>query len=167
MNSKKILIGVITSPHGIKGAVKVKFFTDDFKNLLNYSFFDANNQKINFTNINFTDKSLAICFIDNVSNRNEAENLSKTQIYINRDSLPETYPGEFYIRDLVECEVKDEELNIIGKVKEVLNFGAGDIVEVEFTDKTKKFISFNGENFPTVNIEKKFLIFKVKELDLK
>ena len=68
-----------------------------------------------------------------VVDRTAAENLKSTILYMPKENLPD---GQFYLSDL-----KGKKITVIGSddklatIKNVLNFGAGDIIELEYDEK--------------------------------
>ena len=89
-NNKKILVGKIVAPQGIRGELRVQTFTDkpvDFKKLLVF----GNN--IDAKQFHFVrpvpNSNVIIARIDGVDNRNIAEMLRGTELFISRESLPE------------------------------------------------------------------------------
>ena len=50
---------------------------------------------------------------------NEAEMLRGQKVYINTEDLPELEEGEFYVADLLGCNVADESGNAVGVLKDV------------------------------------------------
>lgn len=139
-NNKQILVGKIVAPQGIRGEVRVQAFTaapDDFKKL---SVFGNN---IDASAFHFVRKvpntNVIIARIDGITDRNAAETLRGTELFIMRDSLPAAQDGEYYQADLVGMTVvRDGE--ILGRVVCFQNFGAGDIMELDNGD----MISFRG-----------------------
>jgi ribosomal 30S subunit maturation factor RimM len=50
---------------------------------------------------------------------------------------------------------------IVGKVSSVVNFGAGDLLEIHFVKSQKnEFFRFTKENFPLVKIQEKKIYIK-------
>ena len=81
-----------------------------------------------------------IARIDGVNDRNMAETLRGTELFISRDDLPELKKdGEYYQSDLIGFSVVRNG-NMLGKIVCFQNFGAGDIMELENGD----MISFRG-----------------------
>ncbi|HJD56304.1 MAG TPA: ribosome maturation factor RimM [Rickettsia endosymbiont of Pyrocoelia pectoralis] len=145
-----ILVGVIKSCHGIKGHVILKSFTQAADKILERELINELGEKVNITLIKQNSKGELICKFNNISARNEAESLKGYKLFCLRSNLPELLEDEFYIADLQNLTVLDENSNEIGKIKNILNFGAGDIIEVEFLDKTTELLPFNKELFPTI-----------------
>ena len=138
---KKILVGKIVAPQGIHGEFRVQTFTQnptDFKKL---SFFGDNITSKNFHFVRVVPNSgVIIARIDGVDNRNSAETLRGTELFISRDELPElNQDDEYYQSDLIGFSVVKND-TVLGKLVCFQNFGAGDIMELDNGD----MISFHG-----------------------
>lgn len=151
-DSKLILLGVISSVHGIKGEVIIKAFTEQADSLETLPLHDkqGNSYKISVIRAHKPSGGF-VCAIDGVTTRSAAEALQKIALYCPRELLPETSEEEFYVEDLKNLKVVDAENNHIGEISGVFNFGAGDIIEVRFTDSKKtEMFSFTKELFPVI-----------------
>lgn len=145
-----ILVGVIKSCHGIKGHVILRSFTDPAIKITEKELVNESGEKVNINLIKQNSKGELICQFNDISTRNEAENLKGYKLFCLRSSLPKLEEDEFYITDLNNLSVLDNNHTKIGKIKHILNFGAGDIIEVEFLDKTTELLPFNKDFFPTI-----------------
>ena len=135
LDQNLILVGVINSAHGIRGDVVVKCFTISPEDLFKRPIFDDMGNIIDLRKVGSVKKDNVICRLTNCADRNHAEKLKGTALFCNRDDLPEIdHPDEFYIHDIKNLRVQDENGQAIGIVNDVLNYGAGDIVEVKFDD---------------------------------
>jgi 16S rRNA processing protein RimM len=167
--TKNIVIAKITSVHGIKGSVKLTSFASNPADFAKYSgkMFDAQNRvyKVKIiSQIPSQNNDGFIVKIDGVEDRNQAEALRNTELFVNRDQLKKNKKDEFYYVDLVGLDVLNLDKKKIGKVLEVNDFGAGGVVEIEFENKTAhQNFSFTHQIFPEVNIEKGFLILDIPE----
>lgn len=140
---KDILVGKIVAPQGIRGEVRVQTFTDkpsDFKNLAVFS------KKFDATAFHFVrpvpNSSVIIARVDGVNDRNAAETLRGTELFISRTDLPDLKTdGEYYQSDLIGFSVVRNGI-ILGTLVCFQNFGAGDIMELENGD----MVSFRGAN---------------------
>lgn len=143
----KILVGKIVAPQGIRGEVRVHTFTTtpaDFKALR------ILNVPLRFVRAAGAD--IAICRVDGVNDRNAAEALRGTELFISRDALPDLDNGEYYQADLIGFEVVRDGAKI-GTVACFQNFGAGDIIELENGD----MVSFKGA---VVDMKTKSIVVK-------
>lgn len=128
-DTKKILVGKIVAFQGVRGDVRVQTFTqkpDDFKNLVVFG------NKITPADFKFVrtvpNSSVIIAHINGFEDRTSAEALRGTELFVARNDLPDTKPGEYYQADLIGFTViqNGEKVGIISGFQ---NFGAGDIIE--------------------------------------
>lgn len=161
MPSKKLIcIGKIKTAHGVKGEIKIDSYTDlpetiaEYPTLFNY---DGSKQFV----LNY--RSLAgkyfIASIENVHNRTDSEALKGQRLYIYRDTLPSPEEESFYHEDLFGLNAESENGTVIGTIKTIHNFGAGDIIEITLKDSTKtEMYPFTKEVVPIVDISNKKII---------
>ena len=128
-DTEKSLVGKIVAFQGVRGDVRVQTFTqkpDDFKNLVVFG------NKITPADFKFVrtvpNSSVIIAHINGFEDRTSAEALRGTELFVARDDLPDTKPGEYYQADLIGFTViqNGEKVGIISGFQ---NFGAGDIIE--------------------------------------
>ena len=139
-DNKRILVGKIVAPQGIRGEVRVQTFTaapSDFKNL---AVFGDNIDSAAFQFVRAVPNiNVIIARITGVTDRNTAETLRGTELFIDRGALPATQNGEYYQADLVGMMVVRDGVEL-GRVVCFQNFGAGDIMELENGD----MVAFRG-----------------------
>ncbi len=128
--SNLILLGRITGAHGIRGAVKIKSFTSDAKAIASYGPLQTGDGRvIDILRIKPA-KDEFIADLKDVKDRNAAEALSGTDLFIAREKLPPAQPGEFYLHDLIGKDVLADGA-ALGKVASIENYGAGDLMELD------------------------------------
>ncbi len=126
-----ILIGAITSAHGIKGQVLAKLFNQYPLEITNMNIVNNDGEVLKITNVKkHISKDLYVLTIKKVNNRSLAEQLAKNLLYCKASELESLQDDEFYYEDLREKCVRynDQE---VGKVIAMHDFGAGDIIEIE------------------------------------
>lgn len=145
MKEKRILIGEITTVHGIKGLVKIRPYAED-ESLFDTPLFieESGNKTISVSLKNML-KGDWLAEVENVTDRNEAEKLRGTQLYINRDAMPETDDGEFYIEDLKGMKVVDASGADVGTVLSVENFGASDLLDIKPPSGPSFYLPFTDD----------------------
>jgi 16S rRNA processing protein RimM len=141
-DNKKILVGKIVAPQGIRGEVRVQTYTEspnDFQRLA------ISDQRLAIRFIRVVPNSnVVIMKADGVNDRNGAESLRGTELYIDRDTLPATSADEYYVADLIGMRVLEKVAAPSAPARNdtfvvaVHNFGAGDILELE-TGEMKSF----------------------------
>ena len=155
--TKKILIGKVNSVFGIKGEVKIISHCQHAIDIEKYPLFDKNGNviKLKISNKNKASigssgsgDAILIAKIVGVDDRNEAEKLRGMEFFTNRDDFKEVADDEFYQVDLIGLTVIDDAGKNIGKVANVMDFGAGTMLEIEFNQADAKRNLEKIENFP-------------------
>lgn len=157
-----ICLAEITSPHGIRGAIKVKTFTEYSEDIFDYPTLRDGLGKIYKLKL-FAPKhnDLMVVMINGIDSRNAAEALRGTKLYVDRSELPDAADGEFYYEDLVGLSVVDETGELIGAVLAVQNFGAGDFFDIKTAASEIYTLPFTAEAVPEIKLaEKKIIINK-------
>ncbi len=96
--------------------------------------------------------------VEGISDRNDAEKLRGTELYINKDLLPEANKDEFYIADLIGLSCIDNAQKHIGKIIAVENFGASDLLDIKPEGSESFYLPFTDDTIleitdTTVTIE--------------
>ena len=127
-------VGVITSPHGIKGEVKVFPTTDDpqkFKRLKSVVLYDGKAEKnVDIAGVKFF-KQFVILKLKQCNSMNEAELLRKCELYITKEQSGVCGEDENFIADLIGLTVVTDEEMLLGKLVDVLETGANDVYVVQ------------------------------------
>ena len=138
-SGKKILVGKISNPHGIKGWVKVISFTDPKENILSYKKWiisDKKREKTYYLEDSRVQGNKIVIKLENVNDRNDADLLKNLQIQVNRSDLPELDQNSYYWEDLVDFNVIDIKGNHVGKVDSLFRTGSNDVLVI--IDETKE-----------------------------
>ena len=126
----QVLVGVIVGAHGIKGEVKLKSFTSDPSSIGRYGPLQSSSgQSFEITKLKAA-KDDFIASLKNIADRNAAEALKGTELFVSREKLPKLKPHEAYAHDLMGLDVVMENGATLGKLVAMPNYGAGDLLEV-------------------------------------
>jgi 16S rRNA processing protein RimM len=162
-----LVVGLITSCHGIKGQVKVKSLSDFEERFITPGIRwlqqeDETPSKIELTSgFKQPGKETFIIKFRGVSTRNHAEKLKKYKILVKTNTLPKLKKEEFHLLELIDLQVKildNKELKIIGKVLNLENEKNNLLVIELFKNQKKVLIPFVKEIVPLVDIKNNFLI---------
>ncbi|MBL7251358.1 ribosome maturation factor RimM [Alloalcanivorax sp. C16-2] len=129
-----LVVGRIVSVHGVKGWVKVYSFTDPMENIFDYQpwhlFEDGAWKPVKIAGKRRQGKGL-VAGLDGYDDRDRAaRELVGREIAVPRSQLPEAGDGEYYWRDLIGLRVKLEDGRDLGRVHELLETGANDVLVV-------------------------------------
>ncbi len=162
-----LVVGLITSCHGINGQVKVKSLSDFEERFLKPGMRWVQKEKKPPTKIELTSgfrqpgKEIFIVKFEGINTRNRAEQLKKYKILVKTNKLPELKKEEFHLLELINLQVKtfeNNELKIIGKVINLENEKNNLLVIKLFKNQKKVLIPFVKEIVPLVDIKNNFLI---------
>lgn len=163
-DDQKVLMAKIGAAHGIQGEVRVKPFGDDPLSFTDYGSLTTKDGSQVFTVERArVQKTVVITKFKNIQNRNQAEELNGTELYLDRSALPDPDEDEFYHSDLVGLEVHTIDKDFLGKVVTVQDFGAGDLIEIRPKRGPTFYIPFTKEFVPSVNLEDAKLVVDLPE----
>lgn len=151
-----VVVGVIMGAHGVRGDVRVKSFTAEPGALFDYAPFLSETGDVLIEPVRARPaKDHFIVSPEHPLQKEEWDRLKSTRLYVPRDVLPDTDEDEFYIDDLVGLDVFAGGDAKIGRVKAVLNHGAGDLIEVQPARSGKPvLVPFTLEDVPMVDLDK-------------
>ena len=162
-----LIVGLITTCHGINGQVKVKSFSDFEERFLKPGMRwlqkeDELPSKIELiSGFKQPGKETFIVKFQGVDNRNHAEQIKKYKILVKTNKLPELKKEEFHLLELINLKVKtleNDELKIIGKVINLEN-EKNNLLVIELCKNQKKvLIPFVKEIVPKVDLKNNFLV---------
>ena len=162
-----LIVGLITSPQGINGKVKVKSLSDFEERFTKPGkrWLQKENEPPREIELAFgfkkPGKELFIITFKEINNRNQAENLKGYKVLVKIDAIPQLNKEEFHLTELVNLKVKMSEnnkLHIIGKVINLENEKNNLLVIQLLKNNKKVLVPFVKEIVPIVDIKNKFLI---------
>ena len=162
-----LVVGLITSCHGINGQVKVKSLSDFEERFLKPGtrWLQKENEppeKIKLSSgFKQHGKENFIIKIDDINTRDHAEQIIKYKILVKTNKLPKLKKEEFHLLDLLDLEVKtleNNQLEIIGKVINLENEKNNLLVIELFKNQKKVLVPFVKEIVPLIDIKNNFLI---------
>jgi 16S rRNA processing protein RimM len=151
----RVCVAQIGAAHGLKGDVRLWSFTEDPLAVANYGPLESEDGVRRFEIENLRPgKGHFVARLSGVGNKNAAEALRNTKLYIPRARLPKTEDEEsFYHADLIGLAVVNAKGADIGEVVAVHNFGAGDIVEIRLRDQSTMLLPFTDAAVPKVDLD--------------
>ncbi|PPI88474.1 ribosome maturation factor RimM [Candidatus Pantoea edessiphila] len=150
-----IIIGKIGSVYGVLGWIKIYSFTERLENIFFYKPWFINHigkwRKLEVINWKYNNKQIITKF-KNINNRNIAYELTNQEIIVNSTQLPSLKDGEYYLKDLLNCKVINQNGFIIGIIIDFIDTKSNHVMVVkpEFTGNSE----FNKSKFT----KKKLLI---------
>ena len=148
-----ILIARIGAPHGVKGAVRVKAFTDDAAAIGDYRPLVAKDGRVFEISHLRPEKSVVIVTFAGIDDRDAAQELNGTDLYVERSALPASDDAdEFYHADLIGLVALTPDGEGLGTVVAVHDFGAGEMLEVELVGGKTLLLPFSKAVVPEIDL---------------
>lgn len=166
--SELICLAKIVAAHGIKGEVKLKSWTSTPQGVCAYGkLFSKDGLRTFSCRMTGLSKGLVLVKIEGVNTRNDAEALVGTELYVPREVMPKLKENTFYQADLIGLKVlKRPELKHIGQIVGVYNFGAGDILEIKYTNASEtQMIPFQDTYVHEINIKKGYIAVNFESMN--
>ena len=130
-------VGVITSPHGVHGEVKVYPTTDDVKRFKKLKTVTLDSRKgpveAHVKSVKFF-KNMVILGFEEYETMDDAATLRQCPILVDRKNAVKLEKDEYFIADLIDFEVTDSEKNLHGILKDVFQTGANDVYDIRLDD---------------------------------
>jgi 16S rRNA processing protein RimM len=130
-HTQRICVGIVTGAQGVKGAVRIKSFTEVPEDIACYGPVEDEAGGLSFElRLVGTAKGVVIAHVSGVENRDQAETMRGLHLYLPRSALPQTEPDEYYHADLIGLEAVLEDGTPVGRIRAIHDFGAGDTLEL-------------------------------------
>ncbi|MBV8392741.1 MAG: ribosome maturation factor RimM [Alphaproteobacteria bacterium] len=154
MSRDRVLLGVVAAPHGVRGLVRIKSFTEDPMAVAAYGpLSDETGKKAYRVEALSASRDAVLARIDGIADRTAAEALRGLRLYVARERLPETGEREWYEADLIGLSVVGKDGRDWGKVIAFHDFGAGPVLEVAGGRMGGLMLPFTDEAVPEIDVE--------------
>jgi 16S rRNA processing protein RimM len=151
--AKRLCVGVVTGPHGIRGGVRVKSFTADPADIDAYGpVSDETGMRRFAIRVVGMIKGVVLAELDGIADRNAAEALKGLHLYVDRDQLPPAEEDEFYHADLLGLTARLEDGTVLGNVTGLYDFGAGESVEITGPKGQVTMVPFTKAAVPAIDL---------------
>lgn len=142
--SRRILLGRVHGAFGVRGELKLESFTDPARAILRYQPWvlrDAQGRERELVGARGreTAKGLVATF-PGVDDRDAAEALRGSEVWVPRSALPPPAPGEYYWVDLEGLRVVNADGTDFGTVSHLFSTGANDVLVA--TGERERMIPF-------------------------
>lgn len=149
----RVRVGVIVGVHGVRGAVRIKSFTEEPADIGFYSPVEneAGSTKVRLK-VTGQVKGLVIATLEGIADRDAAEALKGTELWVARERLPRLAEDEFLYSDLIGLAVEGVDGKRLGTVKAVADYGAGDVLDIKLEPKGDMMVPFTRDSVPEVDV---------------
>lgn len=151
----RVCVAAVAGAHGVRGLVRLKAFTEVPEDCAAYGpLSNADGSRVFKVELLGRHKALLLARIEGIGDRDQAEALRGTRLYVDRAALPEPEDAdEFYHADLIGLAAELRDGTVIGRVRAVYDFGAGDTLELAGTaDGKPLLVPFTLAVVPVVDL---------------
>ncbi len=162
-----LVVGIITSSHGIKGELKVKSLSD-----FNERFTKSGKRWLQLdkeepilhnliSGYKKPGKDLFIISLDKIKDKDSAERLKNYKLLVESNNIPKLKEEEFHLNQLLNLTVKikqDDKIKIIGEVIDLLNEQHNLLVIKIYENNKNVLIPFVKEIIPIIDLKKNFIL---------
>jgi len=169
---ERFQVGIITSPHGVHGEVKVYPTTDDpgrFKRLKEVILVPANTKHPEERVVEVEgaklSKQMVILKLKGFDDKDGVEKLRQAGLYVTRENAVRLKKDEYFIADLMGLSVLDgdhEDLEI-GILEDVMSTGANDVYVIRMRDGRELLLPAIKQCVLEVNVEQGFIRVHILE----
>lgn len=153
---KRLIIGEVLKPQGIRGELKIKTFTDFPEDVKAFKTVYIDDTPYKILSFRVGNDGAAYVGLRGIPDRNAAELFRGKLIEGERDDAPALDEGQYYIVDIIGLSCETEEGEVLGVVKNVQNLSS-DIYTIEKAGKSVLFPAVKGV-IKKVDLENKKLI---------
>jgi 16S rRNA processing protein RimM len=157
-SGERVLLARITGVHGLKGEVKIATFTAEPEDVAAYGPLTSADGSITFeiASLRVAGGGAVVARLRGVADRNAAESLRGTELFVLRSMLPPADADEYYHSDLIGLSAVSPAGEPLGEIVTVHNYGAGDLLELRVTNSRQTLlIPFESAHVPKVDLEAK------------
>ncbi len=133
-STKTLVVGKIGAPHGVRGWVRITSYTEESDGIFDFSPWQltvqGNVREYKVVEWKHQNKNL-LAKIEGIDTRDDVELIKNVEICIDEAQLPDLEQDDFYWRDLVGLSVVTEKGYDLGKVEQLFETGANDVLLVK------------------------------------
>lgn len=132
MADKLVLVGRVAGAFGVKGEVRLSAYTQTPQALLAYRDLLHEDGSPALTLLSGRpQKADLVGRAAEIETKEQADALRGLRLYAPRSAFPQPEDDEYYLADLIGMTAVNVHGTVLGKVKAVHDFGAGDILEID------------------------------------
>ncbi len=139
-NEHSLIVGRISGVYGVRGWLKIISYTRPKENIFTYSpwLIHVNNawKEIGVDESQQRGERLLVK-MSGIDNPEEARRYIHCDLAVAREQLPPLTEGEFYWHDLIGLEVLNQDEISLGKIRDIAETGANDVLVISGTGDNK------------------------------
>ncbi len=163
----RVLVGKVSGCFGVKGWLKIFSYCDPRENITTYKSWIVDGKVFDSVESKRNGK-LIVAKLKGIDDKDTAMTLIGQSVEIRLDQLEQLRSDQFYWRDLVGLEVTNTKGIAFGKITNLLETGANDVIIIK--GERERLVPYitdidNGRTVIEVDIEKKTMVVEWHEDD--
>ena len=156
----RICVGAIAGSFGVSGEVRVKSFCSEPAAIADYGpLTGEGGTPVYGIALTRPVRNGFAARLTGVASKEQADSLKGTLLYADRAVLPDLPDDEYYHSDLIGLSVLDAGGAELGRVKAILNHGAGDLLEIAAPSlREPVLLPFTRAAVPTIDLTARRII---------
>ncbi len=126
---RRVIIGKVGVPHGVKGEMKIipmTDFPDRFRNM-EHCFFGE--RRLSITGVRYQ-RDRVLMTVEGITTREGAAAMTGLFLSVNRSEAVPLNKGEYYMADIMGLSVEETDGNVLGTVTDIIRTGSNDVYVV-------------------------------------
>jgi 16S rRNA processing protein RimM len=156
-----VVIGVISAPHGVRGTVRVKA-PGSGRHLRRGVEPVIDGERRRILTSRQTPKGFLVD-LRGIEDRDLAASLRGSELLLDREELDAPDEEEFYVDDLVGLAVYDEAGTPIGRIADILETPAHEILIIRDSEMAERYVPLTHEHVPTIDPAAGRVVVKLPE----
>ena len=140
-NENSIIVGRIGGVYGVRGWLKIESYTRPVENIFTYSpwliHVDSSWKAVDIDEFQQRGSGRLLMKMVGVDTPEQARKFFHCEIAVTQEILPQLSEGEFYWHDLIGLEVLNQDEINLGKVKDIVETGANDVLVINKVGEKK------------------------------
>jgi 16S rRNA processing protein RimM len=160
--SDPVAIGVVVTPHGVRGTLRVRALGAG-KHLREGTKPLVGGLRRRISSVRQIPKGFLLD-LEGVESRTDARPLKGEQLLLDREELDSTEEGEFYVADLVGLTAVGDAGEVLGTVTDTFETAAHEVLVVrEEKGRQDLFLPFTMEHVPQVDLQRGRIVVRPPE----
>ena len=155
MGNKRIIVGRLGAPYGVRGWLKVTSFTDPLDNLLGFPSWELQHQG-QWRTVQCQDSKVQghtlMVKLSECDNPEQAREYTHDLIAVPRDALAHLENGEYYWTDLIGLRVVNLNNEPLGTIDSMIETGSNDVMIIK-NNQEELLLPYRDEVVKSIDLE--------------
>lgn len=165
MKKDRFTVGKIVNTHGLKGELKVQYYTETLEDFEDFDYLLIEGEgdvKFEVESVR-TSKNMVLLQFEKYNDINQVERFKNKEVYYLREDYEDLEEGLYYVVDLIGLKVVDQVKGEVGILTDVLKNTAQDVYVIKKPDGGVFYMPAVEAFLDRIDIEAGFIYVKLIE----